>query len=95
MVQGYSKYLPIGSVVLLKEGKKRLMITSCYIVTDDNKQYDYNGCLYPEGLISRDEVYFFNHDQIERIYAIGFSDEEEKEYKEAILKEISQNQNNV
>lgn len=91
MVQGYSKYLPIGSVVLLKEGKKRLMITSCYIVTDDNKEYDYNGCLYPEGLISRDEIYFFNHDAIERIYAIGFSDEEEKKYKESLSQELSQN----
>ena len=92
MVQGYSKYLPIGSVVLLKNGKKRLMITSCYILTDDNREFDYNGCLYLEGLVSRDEIYFFNHNDIEKIFAIGFIDEEEKKYKDALYCELAKRQ---
>ena len=44
--------LPIGSVVLLKGGVKRLMIYGVR-QTDkkDNTEYDYIGVLYPEGNI--------------------------------------------
>lgn len=94
MIEQYNKFLPIGSVVLLKGGEKRIMITSSYIKTQDNKIFDYNGCVYPEGLISKDKVYLFNHDQIEKIYAIGFVDEEEKKYKEKLYSEIEKKQNN-
>ena len=83
------KYLPIGTVCLLKGGKKRLMITGfCTTTNDDpNKIYDYNGCLYPEGIISSEKSCLFNHDQIEKIYYMGYSDEEEKEFKKN-LKEL-------
>ena len=48
------KYLPIGTVVLLKGGQKRLMITGfCSIPKEDKtKIYDYTGCLYPEGVLN-------------------------------------------
>ena len=49
--------------------------------------YDYNGCLYPEGYLSSDQTCLFNHDQIAKIYHMGFIDEEEKEFKEK-LKEL-------
>ena len=45
--------LPVGSIVLLKGGEKRLMI--CGILqseaSEDAKNYDYLGTLYPEGHI--------------------------------------------
>ena len=43
--------LPIGSVVLLKEEKKKIMITGFASVSPDtgDKVYDYSGCVYPEG----------------------------------------------
>ena len=46
----YEKYLPIGTVVMLKGGEKRAMITGFCSVSEDDpeKIYDYNGCLYPE-----------------------------------------------
>ena len=74
------KYLPIGTVVLLKEGKKRIMITG-YLITpeeDKDKLYDYSACLYPEGIISSDKTILFNHDQIDKIYYMGYIDDEEK-----------------
>lgn len=86
------KYLPIGSVVLLKNAKKRLMITGFYIKakTDNNNEiYDYSGCLYPEGVLSSDENCVFNHDQIDKIYFLGYSDEEEKKFKEELIKAIN------
>ena len=43
--------LPIGSIVRLQNGQKRLMITGVLQSKEDelDKQYDYLGILYPEG----------------------------------------------
>ena len=80
------KYLPIGTVVMLKGGKKRLMITGFCSMANDNKEvmYDYSGCLFPEGVLSSNETALFNHDQIAQIYYLGLSDEEEKKFKETL-----------
>ena len=78
------KYLPIGTVVMLKGGKKRLMITGFCSMAKDNPSvmYDYSGCLYPEGVLSSDQTALFNHDQIAQVYYLGFVDDEEKKFKE-------------
>ena len=44
--------------------------------------YDYSACLYPEGIVASDTNMLFNHDQIDKIFALGYSDDEEKEFKE-------------
>lgn len=79
----YEKYLPIGTVVMLKGGSKRAMIIGfcAYEDNEKSKLFDYSGCLYPEGLIASNQTLLFNHDQIEKIYYIGFVDPEEKEFK--------------
>ena len=86
------KFLPIGTVVMLNGGAKRVMITGfCTIASDDNStMYDYCGCLYPEGVVSSDKNLLFNHNQIAKIYALGYSDDEEKEFK-AKLNEVLRN----
>lgn len=83
------KYLPIGTVVLLKEAKKRIMITGfcTYADQEKTKLYDYVGCLYPEGYISVNKTLLFDHDQIDKIYYMGLIDDEEIEFKK-VLKEI-------
>ena len=95
MNQKYEKYLPVGSVVLLNGGTKRLMITGFCVVPNDDKSkvFDYSGCLYPEGVISSNQVALFNHDQIKTIYAIGYSDDEEKQFKEKLKKTLGENNN--
>lgn len=82
------KYLPIGSVVMLKGGTKRVMITGFCTVPNEDKEkvYDYSGCLYPEGVISTEQVLLFNHSDIEKIYYLGYIDDEEKKFKERLLK---------
>ncbi len=90
------KYLPIGTVVLLKGGSKRVMITG-FCSVDSNKNdviYDYNGCVYPEGYLSSDQTCLFNHDQIDKIYYMGFVDDEEKEFK-AKLNELVRSLDNA
>ena len=71
------KYLPIGTVVLLKGGKKRAMITGFCSIAQENQEkiYDYSGCVYPEGYLSSNQVCLFDHDQIEKIFFEGFVDE--------------------
>lgn len=90
----YEKYLPIGTVVMLKNGKKRAMITGFCSISGDNKEqvFDYSGCLYPEGFLSSNQTLLFNHEQIEKIYYVGLIDEEEKQFKEK-LKAMLQNIN--
>lgn len=90
----YEKYLPIGTVVMLKGGKKRAMITGfCSISGEDkSKVFDYSGCLYPEGLISSNQTLLFNHEQIEKIFHLGLVDEEEKQFKQK-LNEMLQKMN--
>lgn len=76
------KYLPIGTVVMLKGGAKRVMISGfCAIEeqnTEKNKMWDYSGCLYPEGFLSSNQTCLFDHEQIEKVYHYGLIDEEEK-----------------
>lgn len=86
------KYLPIGTVVMLKGGEKRVMITGFTVITenDPEKMWDYSGCLFPEGLIRSNEVCLFNHEQIEQVYHLGLVDDEEKELKENLAKVIEQ-----
>ena len=85
------KYLPIGTVVLLKGAIRRLMITGFCINTKDNPDeiYDYLGCLYPQGVLTSEQNLVFNHEQIEKIYFMGYIDEEEKEFKDLLKKQIA------
>ncbi|MBW6411939.1 DUF4176 domain-containing protein [Clostridium weizhouense] len=81
------KLLPIGSVVLLKDSDKKLMIVGrLQKQVGDEKEigYDYSACLYPEGNLRPDSLFLFNNEQIERIYFIGFQDEEELEFNKKL-----------
>lgn len=75
------KYLPIGTVCLLKNAKKRVMVTGFVAKGKEtgDKMFDYIGCLYPEGVISSDKNLLFNHDQIDKIFYMGYVDDEQKE----------------
>lgn len=89
------KYLPIGSVVLLKDAKKRVMVTGFAAKGKEtgDKMYDYMGCLYPEGVISSEQNLLFNHEQIDKIFYLGYADNEWKEL-EIKLKGIVEEMNN-
>ena len=81
------KYLPIGSVVLLKNGTKRVMIYGRkQIHIETGKEWDYLACLYPKGNINEEFMYLFNHDQIDKVYYLGYRDDEEVKFVEENLK---------
>ena len=87
--------LPIGSVVLLKDGKKKVMITGFYVMSEKNQDvvYDYSACLYPEGILSSEQNFMFNHDKIVEICFMGYITDEEKEFKQNLKNAISQIEN--
>ena len=70
--------LPIGSIVLLKDGEKRLMIDGVMQSNEggNGEEYDYLGVLYPEGHIGDQFQYLFNHEDIDKIIFRGYEDEE-------------------
>ncbi len=81
------KYLPLGTIVMLNGGKKRVMITGYCCKTKTSEQiYDYTGCLYPEGYISSDKMLVFNHQDIEKIDSFGYIDEEFNNFKNLLNK---------
>lgn len=82
--------LPIGSVILLKEGSKRLMIYGIYQMDADGNRYDYVGCLYPEGNLGPEHTYVFNHKDIEHIFFVGYKDQEYNVFMENIKLKLSQ-----
>lgn len=87
----YEKLLPIGSVVLLKGGNKRIMVTGrIQAKVGDDHVYDYSACYYPEGLVDPSEMLFFDHDNIARLYFIGFQDTEELQFRAERLAPIGE-----
>ena len=77
------KYLPIGSVVTLKDATKKIMVIGyCPVEKEHNQMYDYSACLYPEGLVDSSKILLFNHDKIEQVYFVGNSDEEYQKINE-------------
>ena len=91
-----NKYLPVGSIVLLNGGTKRLMITGYCMQTEERPGviYDYSGCLYPEGVIRSDVTSVFNHEQIEKVDFVGFSDDEGKSFTDELKNKLMDVQQN-
>lgn len=85
-------YLPIGTVLLLKGGTKKVMITGFCVIANDNKHklYDYSGCLYPEGVVNSNEVCLFNAEQIQKVYFKGYENEEESNFKNELTKALQE-----
>lgn len=74
------EYLPIGSIVLLKNGTKKIMIYGRRQMNMEKKIFDYVACLYPQGNINEEYNFLFNHEDIEEVVYRGFADDEEEEF---------------
>lgn len=73
--------LPLGTIVLLINGSKRLMIYGRYQQhPDTGTSFDYAGCLYPEGNIDSKHIFLFNHSDIETVVFEGYSDSENEQF---------------
>ena len=90
----FNELLPIGSVVLLKNATKRLMIFGVG-QTDktDDVDYDYIGVMYPEGNMGDGTQYLFNHSDIDRVDFRGLDDAERGDFVEK-LRSVYDNEKN-
>ena len=87
----YKNLLPIGSVVLLTGGDKRVMICGRIQAKDgDETIYDYSACYYPEGVVDPTSMFFFNKDAIDTVYFLGFQDKEELEFRATVLDNLGE-----
>lgn len=74
--------LPLGSVVALYNGTKKLMVIGRIQKTvESDEVYDYSACLWPQGYINKDYVYLFNQEDIRCLYHIGHQDTEEFNFR--------------
>lgn len=74
--------LPLGTILLLKGGSKRLMICGRFQTkVDTGEMYDYSGCYYPEGIINPRELFLFNNKDIDKVFFMGFQDPDEFKFK--------------
>lgn len=83
----YQELLPIGSVVLLKDSVDKLMIMGYLQALEDgseSRMYDYCGVLYPSGYESADQVFLFDHEQIDKIYDIGYVNDDQKSFMQRV-----------
>ena len=62
---------------------------------DQEKMYDYTGCLYPEGIINSNEICLFDNNQIEQVFFKGYVDEEETKFKEDLNKTLANMSNTL
>ena len=77
--------LPIGSVVLLKDATKKLMIFGIAQVDMETKEsFDYLGVAYPEGSMGECSQFLFNNTDIDTVFFKGYEDEEREKFIESL-----------
>ncbi len=72
--------LPLGSIVYLKDGTKKVMIIARGLIAkngDGVVYFDYGGVPYPEGL-QDDKMAYFQHDAIVKVLFEGFTDADDE-----------------
>ena len=76
-----NNFLPVGSVVLLKDAKRPVVIIGFSVIEKgERKVWDYLGCAYPVGVVGTDKNLLFQRNQIEKIISKGYEDEECKKF---------------
>lgn len=92
-----TEYLPLGSIVLLKDGVQKVLIISRALNVRNGEQeffFDYGGVPYPEGLVS-DKMAYFNHESISRVVFTGYSDDDNLNMVDNINRYLESNPNIV
>lgn len=84
----FSELLPIGSVVLLNNAQKKIVIIGLrpiqHLESGEDIAYDYIGVPYPEGYIGTESAMLFMHKSIKEIIFTGYSDDERTILVEAV-----------
>ena len=87
MINNEEVLLPIGSIVVLKEGYKKLMVIGrMQLQGKEERLWDYLGVLYPEGYLGEGYTFLFNNEDIEEVVFEGYTDLEDEAFRVALKK---------
>ena len=91
-----NKYLPLGTVCLLKGAKTKVMIIG-YNKNNYKRHilYDYIACEYPNGISSKKDKMYFLHNKIDKVFFIGYNDSEQKKLLEKFNSELKRKSNDI
>lgn len=90
--------LPLGSVVLLKEARKKVIIMGVMQLKHNEsgyRIYDYLGVAYPEGYLGKESSFLFNHDSIQNVVFRGYVDEERDKFYKIMQKVFKKTEEKV
>ena len=85
-----NEFLPLGSIVILKNGGRKIMVIgrgSLYNNEGTIGYFEYSGCLYPLGQTDQ-QTLFFNSEDIEQVIFTGYMDSEEMEFVKVLDESI-------
>lgn len=82
------EFLPIGTVVILNNAKKKMMISG-YRIKDlqTKKVFDYVGCVYPEGFLNN-TFSLFNDEDIRTIFYEGLRNKDYENYAKMLKQKV-------
>ena len=87
-------FLPLGSIVLLKEAKRYVVVIGYTVVEEGSKDvWDYLGCAYPVGVVDPTKNLLFNKDQIKEVIFTGFRDEEGRRFRKKLSESLKKIKN--
>ncbi len=77
-------YFPLGTVVMLKEATKSLMIIGIMQQDDEGNQYDYVAVMFPEGYVNEETFFLFNEEDIEKVVFVGCINADSQTYMQVL-----------
>lgn len=83
------KYLPIGTIVFIKNDIVMHMITGYLNKSEDGKVSDYISVPFPYGFMSDKIITFFNHADIEDIIFLGYENDNFKKLNEMLRNDLN------
>ncbi|TYC49057.1 DUF4176 domain-containing protein [Weissella muntiaci] len=84
------KLLPLGSIVLLKEGLQKLVVVGRGAIyndqiTGEEKIADYMGAIYPTG-VNPESTIFFQDEDVDKVVFEGYIDDDENRFQDIYSK---------
>lgn len=81
------KYLPIGTIVKLKNVDKLTIIAGYFPRGEANNGHvwDYSAFPYPEGIIDNEKIVQFDNEAIEKVVVMGYQDELQMQFIRAVM----------
>lgn len=88
------KFLPLGSIVLLKDAKRYIVVIGYAVIEEgSSKVWDYMGCAYPIGVVNSTNNLLFDREQIDKVIHTGFCDDEGDKFIKVLEDNISKVKN--